>query len=181
MAGRRLEVKFERPLARRFALRYARCMTAVTLSFDLPGFADTMALGAALGARLRAGDTLYLAGDLGAGKTTFARGMIMSLCGVTDVPSPTYTLIQSYETGNGIPLLHADLYRIEEEGELDELGLDDAFDDSIVLVEWPDRLFGTGPDNALTLTLALAPRGRIAHITGGTDWKDRLDGIDPNG
>ncbi|HAQ35817.1 MAG: tRNA (adenosine(37)-N6)-threonylcarbamoyltransferase complex ATPase subunit type 1 TsaE [Maricaulis sp.] len=156
-------------------------MTALDLSFDLPDPESTAALGAALGARLRAGDTVLLEGDLGAGKTTFARGMIAALCGVTDVPSPTYTLIQSYETADGIALLHADLYRIEDADELNELGLEDAFDDSITLVEWPDRLFGRAPRSGLTLTLTLAPGGRTGHISGGTDWKDRLDGFDPRG
>ncbi|MEN0653067.1 MULTISPECIES: tRNA (adenosine(37)-N6)-threonylcarbamoyltransferase complex ATPase subunit type 1 TsaE [Hyphobacterium] len=156
-------------------------MTGVSLDFSLKDAAATARLGAALGARLRGGDTVLLVGDLGAGKTTFARGMIAALAGVDDAPSPTYTLVQSYETADGTPLVHADLYRIEDEGELGELGLDDAFDDSIVLIEWPDRLGQRAPKEALTLKLSLAPEGRMAHISGGTEWKDRLDGFDPRG
>lgn len=156
-------------------------MPDLDLDIPLADEAATLRLGAALGARLSAGDTVRLEGDLGAGKTTFARGMIAALAGVEDAPSPTYTLVQFYETGDGTPLLHADLYRIESEDELDELGLEDAFEDSIVLVEWPDRLGARSPQNALTLKLTLAPGGRIAHISGGTEWKDRLDGFDPRG
>jgi len=167
------------PASPRFAKRGS--MTGFVFDLSLKDAAATARFGAALGARLRAGDTILLVGDLGAGKTTFARGMIAALAGVEDAPSPTYTLVQAYETHDGTPLLHADLYRIEDEDELDELGLDDAFEDSIVLIEWPDRMGRRVPEEALTLKLSLAREGRMAHISGGTEWKDRLDGFDPRG
>lgn len=156
-------------------------MRDVSIKAELKNAEATADFGAALGALLRAGDTVLLEGDLGAGKTTLARGLIAARAGVMDAPSPTYTLVQFYETADGTPLLHADLYRIEDESELDELGLEDAFEDSIVLIEWPDRLGTRAPETALTLKLTLAQEGRIAHISGGTEWKDRLDGFDPRG
>jgi tRNA threonylcarbamoyladenosine biosynthesis protein TsaE len=167
------------PASPRFAKREG--MTGFSLDFPLKDAAATTRFGAALGARLKPGDVILLVGDLGAGKTTFARGMIAALAGVEDAPSPTYTLVQTYETSDGTPLLHADLYRIEDEDELDELGIEDAFEDSIVLIEWPDRMGRRVPEGALTLKLRLAPEGRMAHISGGAEWKDRLDGFDPRG
>lgn len=145
---------------------------------SLPGPDATLALGAALAVRLKAGDTVFLIGDLGAGKTTLARGLIAAASGVDDVPSPTYTLVQSYETADGTPLLHADLYRIEDESDLDELGLEDAFADSIVLVEWPDRLGTRTPDRRLEIALTSGDAPREARIILHGDWEDRLDGLD---
>lgn len=100
----------------------------------------TAALGARLAARLRPGDLVVLEGGLGAGKTALARAIIRTLVGDAklDVPSPSFALVQPYETTNG-PLLHADLYRLRNAREMDELGL---FDDAraIVLIEWPERV-----------------------------------------
>ncbi|WP_270725169.1 tRNA (adenosine(37)-N6)-threonylcarbamoyltransferase complex ATPase subunit type 1 TsaE [Shimia sp. Alg240-R146] len=116
---------------------------------------DTAALAVELGAKLQAGDVLLLEGDIGAGKTHFARSLIQSLLTVSeDVPSPTFTLVQMYETEQA-ELWHADLYRLTSPDEVVELGLVDAFEDAICLVEWPDRLAELRPENALTLTFAL--------------------------
>jgi tRNA threonylcarbamoyl adenosine modification protein YjeE len=105
----------------------------------LPDDSATSAIGARLAALLRPGDLVLLDGDLGAGKTALARAVIRALCGDPrmDVPSPTFALVQPYEAG-GRPILHADLYRLASEREIDELGF---FDDpeAIVLVEWPER------------------------------------------
>lgn len=149
-------------------------MTRSPLSFFLPDAAATEALGARLGAVLQPGDVVLLHGDLGMGKTTLARGMIAALCNVTDAPSPTYTLVQSYETQSGNWLLHADLYRIEAEGELEELGLDEAFDTAICLIEWPDRLGRYLPQRRLDLHLTQDGAQRIAQIFPVGDWGDRL-------
>jgi tRNA threonylcarbamoyl adenosine modification protein YjeE len=105
----------------------------------LPDDSATSAFGARLAAVLRPGDLVLLDGDLGAGKTAVARAVIRALCNDPgmDVPSPTFALVQPYEA-NGAPILHADLYRLAEEREIDELGLFDRAD-AIVLVEWPGR------------------------------------------
>lgn len=147
----------------------------------LTDLAATSALGHRLAAVLAAGDVVFLKGDLGAGKTTLARQIIADLCGIEDAPSPTYTLVQVYETANDIPLWHVDLYRIEAPGELDELGFDDAFDDAITLIEWPERLGNARPADRLEISIAMAGAGvdtvRNARITGFGSWEARLDDI----
>lgn len=133
----------------------------------------------ALGGVLRPGDTILLDGAIGAGKTFLARALIQSLQDQPeDVPSPTYTLIQSYETRAG-ELWHADLYRLTSTLEIEELGLTDAFGAAICLVEWPDRLGSLAPASALRITLsadATAEDTRHA-ILGWTDprWDAILD------
>lgn len=117
--------------------------------------ADLTALFASvLAADLRAGDCIRLEGDLGAGKSHFARALIRTRLGdpMAEVPSPTFTLVQSYEDAGGTAIWHADLYRLSAPEELDELGLDDALADAITLVEWPDRADNL-PDDALEIRL----------------------------
>lgn len=111
---------------------------AVERAWSLPDPAATQALGARMGQGLQAGDALLLSGDLGAGKTTLARGLIEAATGERDAPSPTYTLVQTYQ-GDAIEVWHADLYRIETPGELEELGLEEAFTHAAVVIEWPER------------------------------------------
>lgn len=143
--------------------------------------AATAGFGRRLAAQLRAGDVILLKGELGAGKTTLARAVIAALCGVDDAPSPTYTLVQTYETENGTPLWHADLYRIEDAAELEELGLDDAFDDAITLVEWPDRLGDWLPADRLEISIGASAdaldTSRRARLTGWGKWDGRLDDL----
>ncbi|MBV2359508.1 tRNA (adenosine(37)-N6)-threonylcarbamoyltransferase complex ATPase subunit type 1 TsaE [Thalassococcus sp. CAU 1522] len=130
-------------------------MPARSLTSHLSDPEATCALAAAIGQRLRAGDVLLLGGSIGAGKTHFARCLIQSLLHEPeDVPSPTYTLVQVYDTRHG-PLWHADLYRLSGIDEIVELGLVDAFDTAICLVEWPDRLDGLAPDSALRLDFSV--------------------------
>src|SRR5690606_35821703 len=106
----------------------------------LPDPAATEALGARIAHRLRAGDVIALYGGLGAGKTTLARGLIRALLRAdVETPSPTYTLVQSYETP-GLEVVHADLYRLESPEESVELGLEDAFVAAATVIEWPERL-----------------------------------------
>src|SRR5262245_28153054 len=107
---------------------------------------------------LEPGDLITLSGDLGAGKTTFARALIRHLAGdvAIAVPSPTFTLMQGYELPQ-FPLVHADLYRLEGPGELAELGFDDLPSGAVVLLEWPDRAAGFLPPDRLDLTFPLAP------------------------
>ena len=117
--------------------------------------AATVALGARIARGLHAGDAVLLSGELGAGKTALARGILRAR-GVTEhVPSPTFTLVQSYETP-GLTVRHFDLYRVENARELDELGLDEALDEGAILVEWPERAPARWPADALHIGLAIA-------------------------
>ncbi len=122
-----------------------------TRNILLTGPDETAHLARRIGAQLRAGDVLLLEGPIGAGKTHFARALIQSLLPVPeDVPSPTFTLVQTYD-GPKCEIWHSDLYRLGHPDEVIELGLTDAFDTAICLVEWPDRLGDLAPANALTL------------------------------
>ncbi|WP_299608344.1 tRNA (adenosine(37)-N6)-threonylcarbamoyltransferase complex ATPase subunit type 1 TsaE [uncultured Tateyamaria sp.] len=153
-------------------------MTTTPLTLNWPTDDDTAHAGASLGPLLRPGDVILLEGDVGAGKTHFARALIQSvLLAAEDVPSPTFTLVQVYDTRNG-PLWHTDLYRVSADTEVDELGLTDAFEDAICLVEWPDRLGPLTPGDALTIAIKAKDEGRAATLTW-TDprWADRLENL----
>ena len=126
----------------------------------------TAALGARLGASLAPGDVVLLSGGLGAGKTALARAMIRTMTGdpALEVPSPSYALVQPYEAA-GRPVLHADLYRLREAREIDELGLFDR-PEAIVLVEWPERAPELLPRAVMAVTMAIPEdgHGRVAEI-----------------
>jgi len=140
----------------------------------------TCAFAQALSARLSAGDVLLLSGGVGAGKTHFARCLIHALLPTPeDVPSPTYTLVQTYP---GIPceIWHADLYRLSDPTEVIELGLTEAFETAIALVEWPDRLGDLAPTTALTLEFAPGKAEDTRHLTltwSDPRWTARLKGL----
>lgn len=128
-------------------------MAGQTISRHLESSDATARAAALLGPLLAPGDTVLLSGSVGAGKTHFARSLIRAILLVPeDIPSPTFTLVQTYDTRNG-SLWHADLYRIGSTDEVEELGLGEAFDTAICLVEWPDRLGALRPPNALEITL----------------------------
>jgi tRNA threonylcarbamoyladenosine biosynthesis protein TsaE len=115
----------------------------------------TMRIGEALGRRLRVGDIVALSGELGAGKTTLARGILRGLGHVGEVPSPTFTIVQPYELPDvTVPLWHCDLYRVSDAAEVDELGLDEALADVALVVEWPERLGARQWLQALRLHIA---------------------------
>lgn len=124
-----------------------------------------------IAAAIEPGDLITLSGDLGAGKTTFARALIRHLAGdpEVEVPSPTFTLMQSYDLP-GLQLVHADLYRVTGSSELAELGFDDLPPGAVILLEWPDRAAAFLPSDRLDITLTLAPQMGIEHrnvrITG---------------
>jgi tRNA threonylcarbamoyladenosine biosynthesis protein TsaE len=140
------------------------------LEILLPDLTATEALGSRIAAALRPGDAILLHGDLGAGKTSLTRGLLRALCAdpQLDVPSPSYTLVQSYETPL-CPIHHFDLWRLDGPNALPELGWDDARTD-IVIVEWPDRLGAYMPDPHLSITLRYDGDRRIATLTG---WDER--------
>lgn len=145
-------------------------------TLSLPSPDATADLARRLAADLSAGDVLLLEGGIGAGKTHFARALIQSLLVVPeDVPSPTFTLVQTYETRSG-PLWHADLYRLTSAGEIEELGLADAFEEAICLVEWPDRLGEVRPGGALQLAFAIPEAEDARSVT--LSWTaDRWDSL----
>lgn len=130
---------------------------------------DTAALGARIAAHLRKGDAIALGGDLGAGKTTLARTILRALGVGESIPSPTFTLVQSYQTS--LPVHHYDLYRIEDEREIDELGLSEALEDGAALIEWPERAGDRLPDDVLYLSLTMMDvQSRLAEISGPERW-----------
>jgi tRNA threonylcarbamoyl adenosine modification protein YjeE len=132
--------------------------------------AATVALGGRVAKGLEAGDAVALEGDLGAGKTTLARAILRALGVTEDVPSPTFTLVQIYETPR-LTVRHYDLYRIEKASEMDELGLDDALAEGAALIEWPERGEGRLPPDMLHIALAASgPDARIATINGPAKW-----------
>lgn len=144
-------------------------------SFALPDLAATVRLARRLAALAEGGDVIALSGDLGAGKTTFARAFINALerppgaaaLRDDDVPSPTFTLVQLYER---LPasVWHFDLYRLEKPQEAFELGIEEAFSDGISLIEWPERLGRILPPEALRIELkfAAAPEARVVELSG---------------
>jgi len=122
----------------------------------------TEGFGRALAARLRAGDVIALFGALGAGKTTLCRGILRGLGHEGDVASPTFPIVQTYAPPDTrVPVWHVDLYRIEHAGELEELGLDEAWGEAAMLIEWPEILPRLWPD-ALRLTLEVEADGARA-------------------
>lgn len=145
---------------------------------------ETTGFAARLGPRLNAGDVLLLQGDLGAGKTHFARGIVQTRLAevglVEDVPSPTFTLVQTYDVGD-VEIWHTDLYRLSSVDEIFELGLIEAFDTAICLVEWPDRLGEETPKGALTLHFAMTDQaGERVLEASSTDarWAAILESSD---
>lgn len=133
----------------------------------------TEAFGARLASQLRAGDVVALFGDLGAGKTTLTRGLLRGLGFEGDVGSPTFPIVQTYEELCP-PLWHVDLYRIEDPSEIDELALDEALEDSVLVIEWPERLGGSLWKHALRLHLVAAEGGvRALTATIPPAWEKR--------
>ncbi|MEO1681309.1 MAG: tRNA (adenosine(37)-N6)-threonylcarbamoyltransferase complex ATPase subunit type 1 TsaE [Pseudomonadota bacterium] len=156
-------------------------MQATRQDHYLPNAAATSALGVAVAGCVRNGDTLLLSGGIGAGKSHFCRALIQSAQvnsgqAPEEVPSPTYTLVQSYRAGP-LSILHADLYRLGGPAEADEIGLLDAFGRDLCIVEWPDRLGGEAPVDALHLQFSIPSdgEGRAVCLTArGGDWPKRL-------
>lgn len=151
---------------------------------DLPSLAATETLGKALAGVLRRGDMVALSGPLGAGKTALARAIIRALGVQDDVPSPTFTLVQTYPVpGRGFEAVwHFDLYRIETPDDVWELGVEEALETGVCLIEWPDKWGEDLPRDRLDITLSVEGsvegsvdgEKRRAILTGGDTWDDRI-------
>lgn len=142
----------------------------------------TERLGRAIAVRLGAGEAVCLFGPLGAGKSTLARALVRALTNEDEeVPSPTFTLVQTYE-GPDFPIAHFDLYRLKSPDEAYEIGLDEALDAGAALIEWPERLEGALPTDRLDIHLepGQSEGSRTARIEGFGAWRGR-DGFDEFG
>lgn len=154
-------------------------MIRSSCEISLKNAEQTADLARRIGARLTGGDCILLEGSIGAGKTHFARALIQSRLAVReDVPSPTFTLVQIYDLPDA-ELWHADLYRLSDPDEAHELGLADAFDTAICLVEWPDKLGPDTPAHALHLRLTQDPDDpdarQISLRWSDPKWTQKLD------
>jgi tRNA threonylcarbamoyladenosine biosynthesis protein TsaE len=142
--------------------------------FPLPDLDATRILGAHIAAALRPGDAVALSGDLGAGKTTLARAILAGLGVDEAVPSPTFTLVQRYDTP-GLTVSHYDLYRLKHAREMDELGLEEALEEGAALIEWPERAVERLPAHRLNVDLFSGQDGRRAALTGPARWRELTD------
>ena len=146
-------------------------------TFVSNGPLETEELASALKENLQNGDIILLKGEIGAGKSLFARSLIQTAMDqVEEVPSPTFTIVQTYETKLG-SIWHADLYRLTDQSEIFELGLIDAFVNEIVIVEWPDRLGHLEPQDALTVEIVILENDKreVIFSTNSSMWKARLE------
>jgi tRNA threonylcarbamoyladenosine biosynthesis protein TsaE len=143
-------------------------------ALDLADAAATDAAGRALAPLLQPGDVIALSGDLGAGKTSLARGLLAELGLTEEAPSPSYAIVIPYDPPQlRLPVWHVDLYRLDDPEEAMELGLDDALLDGVLLIEWPERLGWLWPD-ALRLHINVPADGpRRLTATVSPSWKDR--------
>jgi tRNA threonylcarbamoyladenosine biosynthesis protein TsaE len=143
-------------------------------SFDLQAEADTAALGREIAQHLAAGDTVTLSGPLGAGKSVLARAIVRTFLAREEVPSPTFTLVQTYETQN-FTISHVDLYRVKAASELRELGLDEALERGVLLIEWPDRMgLQLPPDRLDIMFEAVDGETRLMKLVGRGSWSARV-------
>lgn len=146
----------------------------------LPDLAAMTAFGERIAARLRPGDVVALEGGLGAGKTTLARAILAALGHAGEVPSPTFTIIETYDSPPlRLAVVHADFYRIDNPADVAELGLDDYREGAVLIAEWPSHVGGfQNEPGCLALTLEPVGEsgegGRMAIARGGTDWVGRM-------
>lgn len=134
------------------------------------------AFGIRIAAQLHIGDVIALSGGLGAGKTTLARAIIAALGYQAEVPSPTFTIVETYDPpAVQLPLVHADFYRLMRPEEAEEIGLEDYRSGAVLLAEWPEHAGGFAHEpGCLSILLEVADEGRIAIARGGADWLGRM-------
>ena len=165
---------------------FARAMSDSNPSFfqalTVRSEAETAALGRRIGALLRVGDFVTLAGALGAGKTVFARGLIRRFLADEEVPSPTFMLVQTYQTPK-FQIAHVDLYRVKSPREIRELGLDEALERGAVLIEWPDRIGVELPADRLDIILegGEEENERTAKVIARGAWVSRIGDVTAGG
>ena len=141
---------------------------------DLPDLAAMEAFGARIAARLGVGDVVALSGGLGVGKTTLARAIVAALGHAGEVPSPTFTILETYSDLRP-PVVHADFYRLERPREAEELGLDDYREGAALIAEWPEHAGGFANEpGCLAIALEIHGGGRRAIVEPGADWLERL-------
>ena len=150
-------------------------MVDVPASIRIANEDAMLALGAWFAERVRPGDVLALKGGLGAGKTTLARGLLAGLGLEEEAPSPSFAIVQPYEPPLvRMPVVHVDLYRLEDVEEAGELGLDDYLEESLMILEWPERLGDALWDHALVLTIGIEADGaRRLTVQVPAAWRDR--------
>lgn len=140
---------------------------------ELPDLTAVAAFGVRIASPLRAGDVVALSGPLGAGKTTLARAIIAAAGHAAEVPSPTFTILETYLECRP-PLVHADFYRLEDPREAEQLGLDDYRDGAALIAEWPERAGGfAGEPGCLAIALEAVGEGRRAIVEPGSAWLGR--------
>ena len=143
----------------------------------LPDLAAVTAFGARIARLVQPGDVIALSGGLGAGKTTLARAVIAALGYPSEVPSPSFAIIETYDPpAVRTPLVHADFYRLKCPEEVEEIGLDDYRQGAVLIAEWPEMAGGFGHEpGCLAIRLQTAETGRIAIVEPGADWLGRWD------
>lgn len=148
----------------------------MTRALDLPDLAAMETLGQRIAAALRVGDVVALSGGLGAGKTTLARAIIAALGHAGEVPSPSFTIIETYDPpAVRLPLVHADFYRLNDPAEVEELGLGDYRQGAAMIAEWPEQAGGfTHEPQCLSIRLEIRDSGRTAIVEPGADWQSRI-------
>lgn len=152
--------------------------TLSPLSIALANEAETIRLGEELALTVKPGDCIAIIGDLGAGKSTLARALIRAIADDPhlEVPSPTFTIVQSYDLR--FPVAHLDLYRLSHVSELDELGIDEMLSDGVCLIEWPEMAASELPEGStITLRLSHQGEGRVATIDAPPTQRARLERV----
>ena len=139
-------------------------MSCNELKFSCPKEEDTANLGRKIALLAQKGDIFALFGTLGMGKSVFSRAFIQQLCGKTEVPSPTFTLVQMYETPD-LDIYHFDLYRLKSAEEIFELGIEEAMYEGVCLIEWPEKMGGYLPLKAIKVEIIPLNQGREVKIT----------------
>lgn len=140
---------------------------------SLPDLGAMDDLGVRIAGKLRAGDVVAISGELGAGKTTLARSIIAALGHRGEVPSPSFTIFETYDLA--LPAVHADFYRLERTEEVMELGLEDYREGAVLIAEWPEKAGGFAQEpGCLSIMLEMADEGRVAVVEAGADWLGRM-------